>query len=294
MVVLTIVCVLTSLLRNNGIYAVVPTLVAVVFYLRRNNRKRSVAILIITLWICYSVNNIIYPNLGIEKGSIAEALSLPFQQTAKYVKIYYDDITPEEKTTIDEVLDFEDLPEAYDYNVSNPVKDKYRGDNSKLGAYFKAWFIMFFKHPSIYFSAFMDSSYGYMAPINQSIEATTDFDYAITGLQTFGLSNQYSSWGVDLTNAIRNVSLKIPLIKYLCMPGLYTWALILAIIVFIRRKKYSAIICCIPAVINVLVCLASPLSTSMRYSQPTVASVPFLIGMTMYYFQNEDRLEIGK
>lgn len=286
MVALCLAGIFASLLRNNGIYAVVPTLIALIFYLKDKNKKRLISTLILVLLVFYGVNNILYSNLGIKKGSVAEALSVPFQQTAKYVRYYSDEITEDERAAIDAVLDYDSIGELYDYNISNPIKDTYKGDNSKLGGYLKVWFTMFFKHPGIYFSAFIDGSYGYIAPVNQSVEATTDFDYASTGLQMFGLTQQAHVKGVQISNAIRTLSLTMPIIKYLSMPGLYTWIMVLSLIAIIKRKRYEAVIMFIPAIINVLVCLASPLSTSMRYSQPTVAAVPFLSALAIYYIQS--------
>jgi hypothetical protein len=147
---------------------------------------------------------------------------------------------------------------------------------------------MFFKHPGIYFSAFMDSSFGYTAPVNQSIETTTYYDYVASGLQYFGLTHQAHYGGVELTNSIRTMSLTIPIIKYLCMPGLYTWVMVLGMILVIRRKRYEALLAFIPSVMNFLVCLASPLSSSMRYAHPTVAAVPFLVGIVLYYARNKE------
>ena len=288
MITLIILCLVAALLRNNGIYAIVPTLICIAVYLKKAGRKKAIIALVVFLVSFYGINNALYSYLGIQEGSVAEALSLPFQQTAKYVKFYGNEVTIEEKEAIDDVLDFAVIGDVYNYNISNPVKETYKGDNSKLVPYLVVWAKMFFKHPGIYFSAFMDSSYGYIAPVSQSIEVTTNFDYSAYIIQEYGLTHQANPAGVELTNSIRNLSLSFPLVKYLCMPGLYTWGMILAIILLIKRKQLGPIIVFIPSIINVLVCFASPLSSSMRYSHPTVMAVPFLLGVTIYYNLEKD------
>lgn len=58
----------------------------------------------------------------IEPGSIREALSLPFQQTARYALEYGNEITEEEAAVISNILDYEHLAENYNPRISDPVK----------------------------------------------------------------------------------------------------------------------------------------------------------------------------
>ena len=77
---------------------------------------------------------------------------------------------------------------------------------------------------------------------------------------------------------IWHLSMRLPLVKYLCMPGLYTWIVMILALLLLKRRRYAALILFVPGFMNILVCLASPLANAIRYELPTVASVPLLLG----------------
>ena len=67
-------------------------------------------------------NSILLPVWGITPGSKGEMLSIPFQQTARYVKEYPEDIMEQERLAIDNLLQYDKLAEAYNPSLSDPVK----------------------------------------------------------------------------------------------------------------------------------------------------------------------------
>lgn len=283
-----------SLLRNNGLYAVVPTLIVLFFYLKRKNEKIMVfSITLCSILFFYLINNVVYSNIGIEKGSVAEALSIPFEQTARCVKYSGENITEEEKEVINSVLNYELLPDYYLPHTSDLVKSTYKGDNSKLPAYFKVWFKMFFKYPKEYISAFICLSKGYFAPIMPDIEPNISWksnmsDTYIENLKRMGFNDQYFRTFVEFLSVLRMYNYGWPLLRYLCMSGLYTWIIVLCSVMLLKNKKGSVLILFIPSYINVLVCLAAPLSAAIRYQLPAVAIAPELIGVTLYYLRKKN------
>ena len=111
-----------------------------------------------------SLNCIVFPLLNVEPGSIREMLSLPFQQTARYLRDAGWDVTEEEKAAIDRVLDYDVLAESYDPDLSDNVKSTYHGETEDLKDYFSAWFQMLLRHPGIYIQATMNNYYQYFYP----------------------------------------------------------------------------------------------------------------------------------
>lgn len=63
-----------------------------------------------------------YTGLSCGKDSPKEMFSLPFQQTARYVKEYGDEISEEEREIIAKVLDYDSLAEIYEPMTADPVK----------------------------------------------------------------------------------------------------------------------------------------------------------------------------
>ena len=114
--------ILIVLFRNNGFHIV---LLSFPFLLltERTNFKKLLLIFILFLTFNYSYNNIILPSFKITPSSIRETLSIPFQQTARYVK--YNKLTKEEYEIYDKVLDMSDLADRYKPEISDPVKNKY-------------------------------------------------------------------------------------------------------------------------------------------------------------------------
>lgn len=103
---------------------------------------------------------------NVEPGSIREALALPMQQTARYVKEFGDEVTEEERAAISAVLDYEHLAEKYDPRISDPVKElfKYNPTTEELRDYLSVWLKQFIKHPFVYFKATVNQNYYLLYP----------------------------------------------------------------------------------------------------------------------------------
>ena len=59
-----------------------------------------------------------------------EALSVCFQQTARYVKYHGDEVTQEEEEAIKKVLNYKDIGNLYDPNLSDPVKKTFKTEST--------------------------------------------------------------------------------------------------------------------------------------------------------------------
>ena len=85
-------------------------------------------------------DKVLLPALKIPAGSVREQLSVPFQQTARYVKEHEKEISEEEKEKIDKVLGYDTLKERYNPNLADPVKNQYNKYTTKkqLKDYFQS------------------------------------------------------------------------------------------------------------------------------------------------------------
>lgn len=277
-VFLAVFSILASLLRNNGIYAVVPALLLLVFWLKGLERRKALIVLLTTVVLFEGITRGLYGMMGIGKPSAAEAFGVLFQQTARYVCQYGDEVTDYEREVIDSVLNYEAMA-GYDPVLTDPIKVYYKGVS--LSEYFKVWFQMFWKHPGCYVDAFINKGYGYLAPVQPNIEAWIQVQYP-EYIQQLGI---YHPFGLNPTNflvQIWNLSMVLPLLNYLCTPGLYTWIVLILLFLLLRHRKFGAAILLVPSIVNVLVCLASPMANAIRYELPTVAAAPLLLGWTYY------------
>lgn len=276
---------LASLLRNNGIYAVLPTIIILLLYLKNSDRKRMLVVMCSTVFVYMGIVKILYPCLGIQSGSVKEALSIPFLQTARYVDMYGDEVTEYEKEVISSVLDYEAL-ETYNPKHADSVKNTYKMDDSKLPQYFKVWFQMFLKHPGCYVSALLNKGGGYLAPVDVGFPApigTEQNEY----VASIGVNNPFGDKFADLFVHFEYASMEMPFVKFFCMAGTYTWIVLICIWLLIKKKRYDGILLFIPEIMNIIVCIASP-TWHIRYALPLIAVVPLMIGWTYYQIMEED------
>ena len=287
-----IVAVLCALLRNNGIYVVLPTLVGCVVCMHKSDKRKALEVAV-GVGVCFFlIQNIAISAGHLKTGYKQEMLSIPFQQTARYVVAYPDDVTNEEKRIIDSVIDYDAIIANYSPETSDPIKNTYRWPKEKcLKEYYVVWAKMFFKHPGVYISSFVNMNYGFLAPVELNGESSYTFKSeweTSHGIYKIFPEKIITCWDKFILTLIT----KTPILSWFCAPGLYTWIVGFLIIPTLKSKKQSLIVLMIPYVLSILICLASPLAISMRYMLPVVASLPILIGMFIKENRSFFELEI--
>lgn len=117
---LGVAIVLIALLRNGAGY--VPAIAYVILTIKKGSRI-GVIVSSFTLVIVIAIYQIIPALLGIPHVEIKESMSLPLQTVAYYVQQHEDEITEDQKATINEIIDFEKLRDNYDPDLADPIKD---------------------------------------------------------------------------------------------------------------------------------------------------------------------------
>lgn len=283
----TCLIILLMLFRNNGIYVILLSL-PFLFLIRKLNRKKMGVILGSSLAIYFVIVKIVIPGMGISDGSIREALSIPFQQTARYVKEHGESIKKEERKAIDKVLGYEDLKERYDPIKADPVKNEFNKDatSEDLKEYFKFWFQGLLKHPDTYLQATMNNVYGYFYPNSTRWYIYYKYDNRIT-------QNDLVDYHYNSLSGIRNVLTGygvsfpyIPGIGLISNIGFSSWVLFLLVYFVIKQKKKELLIVLAPSLASLLICVASPVNCYFRYAMPYVFMLPFLI-VTIQFILNK-------
>lgn len=269
------------LFRNNGFHVILLSF-PWLFIIKKIQRKQLIVIFSVIVGFSLFYNNILLPYFKITPSSIRESLSIPFQQTARYVKYYKDEVTSKERSIINSILDYDILSSNYKPEISDPIKNTFNRfyKDEDLKKYFGVWFNQFLKHPGVYFEATMNNTYGYFFPLkfnwyiyhNYNPALTDDgFDYSFNGL--YGLR--------FLLYQPTKVIPFIPVIGWLVNIGFNVWLVIFMSGYLIYRRKYRYIIFLAPAIILILVCIASPVNAYYRYALPFIFSMPLMIGLFM-------------
>ena len=250
--VLIISSVFIVLLRNNVKY-IYFIFILILFFTIKKYRKEILITAAIVIVSLFGMN--LFCNINqITSGSKAEMLSIPFQQTARYVKYYEKDVTENEREVINKVLNYNKLSTDYEPRLSDPIKNTFnqrKPTNDELKDYFKVWFQMFLKHPLCYVEATLnnqiDNFYGaglnvYTVRRSYGIKTTLmndkyNDDYKIQvsdfGFQT---NNKIDKVG-KIVDKIIFIVTNTPIIGLIAMPMTYIWFLIILLITANKKNK---------------------------------------------------------
>lgn len=289
MIILIILMLFIMLCRNNGIYLIVMSFPFLLF-IDKKNRWRILGVLIIPILIFEGYNKILLPAFKVTPGSIREMLSIPFQQTARYVKEYNDEVTYDEKQAIDKILGYDTLASRYEPEKSDAVKNEYNkyATDEDLKEYFRVWFKQFLKHPTVYLEATINNTYGYFYPDAKNWYFYYKYDKR---LEEAGIDYHYNSLKPVRTvlSSYGEVIPYIPVIGNVVNIASSVWICMIIFVFLIYKKMYKYLIYLTPVISLVLVCIASPVNTYFRYAMPYVFSIPIIIAMFLNIMNDKDR-----
>lgn len=298
MVQLLLSAIVITLFRKNGIYIVIISFVFLLFIYKTDWKKWGLCIGIIIL-IQVSWNNLTLPICGVSQGSIREALSIPFQQTARYVKTYGDEVTIEEREAIDKVLVYDMLDDVYNPNLSDPVKATYRKDatSNSLKEYFIVWGKMFIKHPVTYIVASLNNYYGYFYPVVNNLHKI--YDTSVGSMSNanrdsyFNFSNIYKrshTWGRDLIAFYDMLWMKIPILNLFTTSAFYVWLVLWGLMHSIVKRDRKEFMFMIVYVLLILTALAGPCNAINyeRYIYSCILAAPIIVCMINIGNENEE------
>ena len=310
LVLSSIMCVLY---RNNGRYAfgllfLVCIIILIVLAVKKDtkDKKKKVkkcTLIVIGMFVSIVVSVLVLNGLSKSfnavQGDRREMLSVPIQQLARtYVYHAGAGVKPEDDNTMDEeskalINEFilNDGAKLYRQDISDPVK---RNTNTwvvvnKTSEFVKVYCKLFFKYPEDYINAFIAQNAGFV-DIGDTSHAYINDPDEVKGhgyVQTKWEDSLYvkgfyqdSKWpalrALMDEFADNNGYLKIPLLKYIFMPGIYFWFFVLALIYAIKKKNIGLI-----AIVSLIAGYYATMffgpTVQLRYVYPVMIVVPFLI-----------------
>ncbi|MBQ3011286.1 MAG: hypothetical protein IJD81_08860 [Oscillospiraceae bacterium] len=275
--------ILMAIARNNGIFILIGcTFVGSLLCLMniRHNRWTSLTVVLLAACIMHSIySNALLPALGVAEGPFAEVMSIPFQQTARYVRDYPEDVTAEEAASIAAVIDYEHLGTLYDPDLSDPVKGTFTGDKTALGPYLKTWLAQFLRHPDAYLQATINNIYGFFYP------NTENFVFYNGLINISDVQFQDCTPLMPLRSALSycvKLFESFPLTMPLSNTGFQMWVAIYLVFYALfgcKDKRYAFVM--LPSLIGIAVCAASPtfFLNGVRYALPVIYANPLLLSL---------------
>ena len=278
----------SMLMRNNGKYVIYPMvlLLLILFFIQYKKTgvlRRAALCLLLPVLAANLIQSGLMRHYDIEKGSIREALSMPIQQTARYVLERGDEVTAEEKAAIAAVLDYDNMARDYYPMESDPVKDAFNPSATTADVlnYLKTWFRMGLKHPMVYVKATVNQSYPLVYPFaecNQMANGTLS-RYHLFAAETIGIHD------VEVAPRLNNIRNEfnadlfyLPFTGLVCSIPVHVLVLMLLCCYALSRRRWCSLIPALPLLLSVgIVLLAPGISGTPRYAYPIVYSLPVVM-----------------
>ncbi len=269
--------ILICLFRNNGIHVIILSFPFLLFVVKKKWKELLLVFFVVISFNSF-FNNILLPYFKITPGSIREMLSVPFQQTARYVKYHSEDLSKEDIKIINYVLGYDDIAERYDPELADPVKNAYNKytTNEELLKYFNVWFKGLLKHPGTYIEATMNNVYGFFYPEKTNWYVYYKFDDRIT---EDGFNYHYNSLKT-MRNILSGFAVEfpyIPIIGFISNIAFNVWIIFTLLAYTFYKKNYKKILILLPTLVLILVCVVGPANTYFRYALPFIFAMPFII-----------------
>ena len=294
---------LLCLYRNGILVIMIPSLIVFLILLWKEKKVRLLFSVVCALALVFgflfqTISARVY-HTGTETG---EMLSIPFQQTARYVRDHETEVTEEEAEIIEETFvleDYRELGKLYYPMSSDPVKARYHwyaadNEGELLKTYFGAWAGMFKKHPLTYIEATVANTYGYYAitpvikkqkggagtpvqffPDQLAVQGVIDRSGGTLSEDLIPESPEALKGARDLLSGWYYLWQKAPVLGLFLKCGFYFYILIAFTLCYGRRKNKMTLLA-VPMFLLFLMAIASPVNEHIRYIFPVVAALPIL------------------
>jgi hypothetical protein len=269
--------VMASLIRHNGIFMVGFTTIAAIFIYRRLWRVWAAGLIAMVAAVFF-VNVVVGDLLGAEKWPARESLSIPFQQTSRYVREYMDELTEDEILAITAILPYEVIATTDSPELSDPIKNVMYPDvtSREMKTYWKTWAEQGGKHPGVYVQAFLNQCYGYFYPDKKEYKDGLGWWYLGDIYLEIGFregSQGARDFFISLAEWVRG----LPVIGMLYSTGAHTYLLLICITALLVQHRKRELLLFIPSMVTLLICLVSPVNALIRYMLPIMVVLPLSV-----------------
>lgn len=274
---------LLYLWRNTGFYIGVFSTLSIILINLKNKKvwQGMVVVLASILFLNTFYQKVFLPKMGILEGPIREKLSIPLQQTARYLKEYENDVSKEEQEALEGLFGekWQELARIYDPYRSDNVKHEIPDypTTEQLSNYFQAWYSMFLKHPLVYIDATLNNTYGYFYSKQKNFMGEEIGFYNITTHFLDVHFQKNTEKGRNMLEDFARSLSNMPIIGRIYACSFYSNILFSLSFFLLDKKKWKFIIYLIPLYLTFLMCLISPVNGHMRYFLPIVVSLPVVL-----------------
>ncbi len=282
---LAVLFLLSTMLRNNGIYiAVVMAVVFLLLYKRFWKQILLVFVCVIGLFrIWYGP---VFTAIGIEKQSFAEAASVPLQQVG-YVLWEGKEFDADDMAFLETLMPVEKVKEVYQPGYTDPYKfdeefdDEFLNDN--VGEFLTVWSHGLTKFLPEYIEAYLHQTAGYWHYGETNSVCTQGITENTLGVEQIDVIDNLT--GISLEPIFEKLVLagrKAPIVCVLGSMAMQMFMVLLLILQYVRSGNAKQSIYLIPLVILwATIMVATPAFCLLRYLFPVFLLWTFMIAEFM-------------
>lgn len=271
-----LISLLVILLRNNGLYIIILSMLAFIIALRKYWKKLA-AIFIAIMAIYFLLKTSIFSILNIKEGEIRETLSIPLQQIARVDKYHKEELSKEVQEQINRFFKCDNIGEKYYPILSDSVKDELNEEYFKEHKieFIKLWGNLLTNYFKDYVESFISNSYGYYYP-----EAKHWVTIRTVRENNLGISQQ-PIIDSELVTKIDSIIDRrdIPIISMFFSIGTAFWIIVTCLGYQILNKNYKSILYYIIIFTLWLTIVASPVFCEYRYAYAMFTSIPLFVSL---------------
>lgn len=275
--------VLCVLLRNAGVFLALLTLALLLWRSltgRRRARWQLPACAVACVAVAYAaLHLLVIPGLDIAPMPATENYSVPLQQVARVAA--GGALTAEEWAAVDGVLEADALKQAYNGELSDPVKALWRKDATEqsISAFWRMWPRIVLNHPATCLSATFHNVYGYLYPGFMSLQKVTMIvgDQSTRTASVKGLYDYSINPRAEALESFLDRLVQEPLYRVLVSPGLYGWIALFAVACLLGKRCRGELLCAVPALFTLAGCALSAVNGYFRYAMPLYLCAPLLL-----------------
>ena len=268
----------TCVLRHNGYYAFIATVVIWLF-VKRKTYKRYIILSVLIIFLAAMSRGPLMRTFNVEPGKYVYNMCMPLQQIGRVVAVG-EDMTVDEINWLEKVNTLDYVRAGFDVQCADPmfawVID---GDeeffNTHKSEFIKLWLNIGLKHPLTYIKAFTDLTRGYWTPMNP--QQTIYFGMSDNDLGLYPKPVIEGPVLIKINELLTKIYGMIPIYGLFYSMGSFFWILLALSALPICKKEYGKIFAFLPVfMLTLTLFIATPLVADMRYSYALFVILPYL------------------
>lgn len=270
-------------LRHNGFYAFIATVVIWLFIKRQELKKYILysALIIVVGMLCRGP---LMKAAGVEPGEYVYNMCIPLQQIGRVV-IEDGELDEDDQQWLLNINNFDYIKAGYSTQGADPMFAWVLDGNREYfdthkAEFIKVWASVGLRHPMSYLNAFIDLTMGYWAPMKP--QQTVYF-----GITT---PNEIDLWAkpivegpvlIKINELITKFYEMIPIYGFMYCMGGYFWVLLISGAICICKGNANRLFAFLPVfMLTLTLFIATPLVADIRYGYALLVILPYLLVYT--------------